>query len=307
MRRGQRPWSQLTRATLLLAIFGFGSTVTVAQPAPAQKKSSSAPVTQASKDPEAVRSELVELLQLSPKLTAAVGADPSLLADEAYVSRNNPELAEFLRNHPEVVRNPEFYLFLPPAVLGVGGRPIRGFQGFGSSANGGWDARDIVLFLVFVLILVALVWIFRLVLENVKWNRFSKMQNDLYSKLLDKCGTNEELLASFRIGSGKQVVDLSAIEPPTTSPLTRVFLPLQFGIVLTLAGGGFLALRPSLASTEHDARIFLGLGTLALTLGLGLMISAAASYLLARHLGLLPKPGANEPSENTSASASSSN
>jgi hypothetical protein len=127
------------------------------------------------------------------------------------------------------------------------------------------------------------------------------MQNDFYSKLLDKCGTNEELLASLRTSAGKPFFDLAAIEPLSASPLSRVFLPLQLGIVLTLAGGGFLSMRPSLP--EHDARIFLGIGTLVLMVGLGLMISAAASYFLARHLRLLPKPGmANGTSAGTSAS-----
>ena len=274
----------------------------LAQSAPPQKKPSPPAGAQESKAPEAIRSELLELLRLSPKLTRVVGADPTLLADEAYVNRNNPDLAEFLRSHPEVVRNPEFYLFLPPTVLGVGGRPIRDFPGFGGPANGGWDARVIIPFLVFLLILAGLLWIFRIVLEGIKWNRLSKMQNDLYSKLLDKCSTNEELLASFRTSSGKPFFDLAAIEPPTASPLSRVFLPLQLGIVLTLAGAGLTSFRASLP--EHDAQIFLALGTLVLMVGLGLMISAAASYLLARHLGLLPKPGkAND----TSASASTNN
>lgn len=303
MRRGQRPWSQLARATLLLAIFGLSSTAAVPQSAPAQKKPSPAAGEQESKDPETVRDALLKLLWLSPKLTKAVGADPTLLADEAYVSRNNPDLAEFLRSHPEVVRNPEFYLSIPPIVRGVGGRPIREFQGFGGPPNDTRIQEKAITLLFLVLMLAALLWIFRIVIENIKWNRRSKMQSDLYSRVLDKCGTNEELLASFRTSAGKPFFDLAAIEPPTASPLSRIFLPLQFGIVLTLAGGGFLSLRSGLASSEHDARTFLGLGTLVFMVGIGLMISAAASYFLARHLGLLPKPGkANETSANASSS-----
>ena len=59
----------------------------------------------------ATRENLFELLQMSPKLTGAVANDPSLLGDQEYVNRSNPELAKFLQNHQEVVRNPEFYLF----------------------------------------------------------------------------------------------------------------------------------------------------------------------------------------------------
>src|SRR5579864_4842400 len=50
----------------------------------------------------ATRQELVRLLRLSPKAAAVIVRDPSLLADQTYVSRSNPELDKFLQNHPEV-------------------------------------------------------------------------------------------------------------------------------------------------------------------------------------------------------------
>ena len=125
MRRSRQPWSKLPRAALLLTVFGLSLMAPVTQSAPAQKRPLPAPATQESKDEniEAVRSELLQLLRLSPKLSLAISADPTLLADEAYVSRNNPELAEFLHNHAEVVRNPEFYLFFPNKFPAKGGRP----------------------------------------------------------------------------------------------------------------------------------------------------------------------------------------
>lgn len=293
MWRSQGPCSRAGRLALLLTILAANPVVAVAKSAAVQKKPSPAAGAQESKDPEAVRSELFELLRLSPKLTTVIAADPTLLADEAYVSRNNPELADFLRSHPEVVRNPEFYLFFPP--LPGKGRPWQNLeahawpelQGFGGPPPVVAGMEKVIAFLVFVQILGALLWIFRIVLENNKWNRLSKMQNEFYSKLLDKCSTNEELLASFRTSAGKPLFDLAAIETRTASPVSRVFLPLQFGIVLTVAGAGFLSF---LYSRAGDARLFLGLGTLVLMPGIGLIISAVVSYLLARHLGLLPRP-----------------
>jgi len=55
--------------------------------------------------------QLIDLLRLSPTLTTVVAHDPSLLANQDYVARNNPQLAQFLAAHPEVARNPDFYLF----------------------------------------------------------------------------------------------------------------------------------------------------------------------------------------------------
>src|SRR3569833_3215481 len=62
-------------------------------------------------DVRSTQTELIRLLRLSPTLTTVVSHDPSLLSNQEYVSRNNPQLAAFLAAHPEVARNPEFYLF----------------------------------------------------------------------------------------------------------------------------------------------------------------------------------------------------
>ncbi|HKD49287.1 MAG TPA: hypothetical protein VKB90_00720 [Candidatus Acidoferrum sp.] len=295
MRSSRRPWSELPRATLFLALFGLSLMAPVTQSAPAQKKASPAALPQETKneDIKAVRSQLLELLRLSPKLTMAISDDPTLLTDEPYVSRNNPQLIEFLHDHPEVARNPEFYLFFPnkfPARIGrqrFEATVWPELQGFGPP-NSGENLVRTFIFLVIISVLVAFLWIFRNVLENIRWNKLFRMQNDLYTKLLEKYATNEELLASLRTSTGKPFFDLSAIEP-RSSPMTRVFLPLQFGIVLAFVGGTLLFLRNS-APTENDVRHLVVLGALAFTLGVGFVVSAAASYLLARHLGLLPQP-----------------
>lgn len=57
------------------------------------------------------REQLISLLRMSPTLAEVVASDPSLLSNQEYVTRNNPELARFLEAHPEVTRNPDFYLF----------------------------------------------------------------------------------------------------------------------------------------------------------------------------------------------------
>jgi len=238
---------------------------------------------------------------MSPKLTSVVARDPSLLADEAYVTRNNPELAQFLRNHAQVVRNPEFYLFFN---LGRGPKQLRldpemRLQSAVWPELVGFPEREslidrrmseILAFLVFVCILAALLWISRILLENSRWKRLFKIQTDLYSKLLDKCSTNEELLALIHTEAGKPFLESVAVplglEARAANPMNRVFMPLQLGIVLTLAGAGFIYLRNSVPDNPTP---FLVLGTLAFTLGIGFVISAVVSFALARHLGLLPQ------------------
>jgi hypothetical protein len=294
----------LAVAALWLAIFSGSGAVIQAQSAPpSAKRSSSAGSPASVGDAEATREELIRLLRLSPKLTSVVARDPSLLADEAYVARNNPELAQFLRNHPEVVRNPEFYLFFNS---GRGPKQFR-LDPEMRLHSAVWPdlvsfperesviARKMSEFLAFMVslcILLALLWVSRILLENSRWKRLSKVQSDLYNKLLDKCGTNEELLGLIRTEAGKPLFEIASsplgLESRSANPITRVFLPLQFGIVLTLAGAGFIYLRNSVTDVD-EVTTFLVLGTLALTLGIGFILSAGASFALARHLGLLPQ------------------
>src|ERR1700739_2822668 len=98
--------SAIAFSILLLASLG------VAQPratAPAQMHSN-APAPN-DHDVAITQTELIRLLRLSPTLTTVVSHDPSLLSNQEYVARNNPQLAAFLAAHPDVARNPEFYLF----------------------------------------------------------------------------------------------------------------------------------------------------------------------------------------------------
>src|ERR1700677_4955989 len=84
----------------------------LAQPRPAAPPRAATPATATSdKDVAAMQEELIRLLRLSPTLTTVVEHDPSLLANQEYVRKNNPQLAQYLESHPEIALNPEFYLF----------------------------------------------------------------------------------------------------------------------------------------------------------------------------------------------------
>ena len=283
--------------TLSLTLFSAGALRTQASTPSGKVAASAAKPATSEEDLDATREQLFRLLRISPKLTMVVARDPSLLADEGYVSRNNPELAQFLQTHPEVVRNPEFYLF---ANLMDGRGRSREFrlerqvwpefnQGdFGrEQANlGGFAA-----FVVFLCILSSLLWLIRVLLENRRWTKVFHQQNEAHNKLLEKFGSSEDVLAYMRSDSGKKLLEFSAI--PTglgsglgwSNPIARVVTPLQFGIVLTLVGLGFFILKSK--GDIQGPPLFM-FGVLTLAVGLGLIISAGLSWAFARHLGMLP-------------------
>src|SRR5215469_978028 len=108
MTKNKRLWV----ATALLVISASGwmaAAQTSARPAANPAVTNPAPMSE--EDLTATRERLFSMLRLSPKLTSVLSRDPSLLSDQEYISRYNPALAQFLQQHQEIVRNPEFYLF----------------------------------------------------------------------------------------------------------------------------------------------------------------------------------------------------
>jgi hypothetical protein len=244
----------------------------------------------------ATQEELLKLLRVSPKLTMVVIRDPSLLANQDYVSHNNPALAQFLQEHPDVVRNPEFYLF--NNIGDDEGRSVEVLERkvwpeLPERQEPPWvSSGDVVPFAVFICVLGSLIWLIRLLLENRRWSRIFRLQTDVHNKLIEKFGTSQELLAYMGTDAGKRFLEAAPIpvdfehSQPMPSPVARVLMPLQIGIVLTLLGFGFVYLRHNLPQGTTPLLVF---GTLTLMLGFGFIISAGVTWFLAQHLGLMPQ------------------
>jgi hypothetical protein len=251
------------------------------------------------KDVAATQSELIGLLRLSPTLTTVVSHDPSLLSNQDYVERNNPQLAAFLVAHPEVARNPDFYLFdhlnhengspdealeraVWPDVYRAQTRPPE-FAGIVS---------DLIPLIAFALALTALLWLTRVLLENRRWNRIFKLQSEVHGRLIDKFSTTQELSAYMGTDSGRKFLEAAPIPvnidtgQRVPNAVARVLTPLQIGVVLVLLGLGLLSLRHAGPDMEVPMLVF---GTLMLMPGIGFIISAGLTWLLAARLGLMPQ------------------
>ena len=267
----------------------------------AQTHAAAAPTVQApsEKDVADAQEQMLHLLRLSPTMTAAVAADPSLLADQTYVARSNPELAQFMASHPDIARNPEFYLFskLNPSdgrrdqalqrVVWPDLTPVEHGQSQASAVM--HDMVPIILFPVFFL---AIVWVIRIFVDSRRWNRTFKQQSEIHGRLIEKLGTSQELVAYMETEAGKRFLMASPIAAgpefgqrmPNT--VSRVLTSLSTGIVLALVGVGFLLLRNAGPDTPEPMLIT---GTLLLMPGLGFILSAGVTWVLAQRLGLMPE------------------
>ena len=255
------------------------------------------------RDVAALQDQLLQMLRVSPTLAEVVARDPSLLSNADYVNRNNPELGRFLQAHPEIAHNPDFYLF--NNLHGEHEQPSETLERklwpqMSDQRPSGVDQElisDGIPFLVFVCILGALLWLTHVLLENRRWSRIFKLQTDVHGRLIEKFGTSQEVLTYMGTDAGKRFLEATPIavgfeqQPPVPSPVARVLTPLQIGIVMTLLGAGLLFLRHSI---PDGGNALLVIGTVVLMPGLGFIISAGITWVLARHLGLMPESGAKE-------------
>ena len=74
-------------------------------------------------------------------------------------------------------------------------------------------------------------------------------------------------------------------EQRVPNAVARVLTPVQIGVVLVLLGIGFLLLRHAGPDMETPMLV---LGTVTLMPGIGFIISAGITWLLASRLGLMP-------------------
>lgn len=284
----------------------FLATLGVAQPraTPTAAPASSISPAPNERDVSATQTELIRLLRLSPTLTTVVSHDPSLLSNQDYVAHNNPQLAAFLAAHPEVARNPEFYLFShlkhedgqPDEALERAVWPdVYRSQGPPLPIERIWS--DMVPLIAFAFGLTAIFVLARMFVENRRWGRIFKLQSEVHGKLIEKFTSNQELAAYMETEAGRKFLEAApipiGIEQGRRMPsaVARVLLPLQAGIVMVLLGIGLLLLRHAGPDMDTPMLFF---GTVVLMPGIGFIISAGVSWLLAAKLGLMPADTAGQ-------------
>ncbi len=290
-------WVQVRAAVGLMVLAGAMAAPNALQAqTPAQNAPAVAgPATQ--EDLGATQQQLMQLLRVSPMLADVVSSDPSLLADQQYVAKSNPELAAFLAQHPEIGRNPSFWLFSelrsPQQKYYEILQPKRGFV----PARQTSDALDRVMsnvapMVVMVVLFLAAAWIIRTLSESRRWTKVFTLQSEVHAKLIDRFATNQELLGYMETDAGRRFLEAAPIVTEAESRrmpnlVSRMIATLQVGLVLTLLGAGLMMLRPVVGDAGTTMLV---LGVIALMPGLGLILSAGALWVLGRRLNLMEVP-----------------
>lgn len=256
------------------------------------------PAPESQQDLGATQQQLMRLLRVSPTLAEVVSSDPSLLADQQYVAKTNPELATFLQEHPEIGRNPSFWLFSelrsPQQRYYEVLQPKQGFVPPRDARSESLDRvmSDVAPMIVLVVLLIALAWVIRILVESKRWTRIFTLQSDVHGKLIDRFATNQELLGYMETDAGRRFLEAAPIVTQPDSRrmpnlVSRMVATLQIGLVLALLGTGLLSLK----NVVGDAgTTMLVLGIVALMPGIGLILSAVVLWVLGKRLNLMEVP-----------------
>jgi hypothetical protein len=250
---------------------------------PPRASQSAVPVYTDNADAEQTRQRLHELLrQVPPAVYEVLKADPSLIDRPDYLTPY-PALAGFFQQHPEISRSPSFFLGEFRYVAPRGGD--RSFELIQIMLASLGVALGVTTFV------GVLVWLVRTALDHRRWLRLTRVQTEVHTKLLDRLGTNEELLAYIQSPAGRRFLESAPIAveleapPPTPSvPVTRILWSLQAGFVLMSLGGGFWLVQTR--ATEL-AEGFWVMGVLIGALGIGFVLSAVLAFVISARLGLV--------------------
>jgi hypothetical protein len=232
------------------------------------------------------------------------------LGEQSYIQRTNPKLAAYLAAHPEIARNPDYYLFTN--MQGSNGNRTHALErqlwpeylhGSGTDRDDAINTfiiSDLTPIIIVPAVFFALAWGLRSLVQGRRQSKLLKTQSDLQTRLIDKLGSSQELTAYLASESGQKLLagfgtgELNAAQSsPSLFTFERFLRPLQAGGMLVVLSLGALVLL--LASREASAQAGLfALTVILFAVGFGFILSAGIAWLTAKKLGVLPAKATKE-------------
>ena len=248
-------------------------TTTTDAPAGAEKRTA---------DADELRNQFMSVIERQPgNLPMILKLDPSLMTNEEFLL-NYPQVGKFLSEHPEIARNPQFYL-----------AHYRHPTNYQSTLSNILEA--LALAAVWALSVFSLGWLIRTIIEQKRWTKLSRTQAEVHNKILDRFGSSEEVLEYVKSPAGTKFLESAPIElhvektPPSHgAPTARIIRSIQLGVIVAAVSLGLLLV--SLRFEGETSEALFALGGIAFCLGGGFIASALLSIVLSRRLGLWQGP-----------------
>jgi len=137
--------------------------------------------------------------------------------------------------------------------------------------------------MVFLGIPAILGWIIKNYYAHQRFMKALHLKAEMNAKLLDRFGTEPGVLDILRSDVQQRLFEVTVPDTAPKMPAAhaRALTSTQVGVVLLSFGGGFLYLRRFLQGGD-DSEFVLVLGTMAVALGIGALLSAVAAYVATR-------------------------
>ena len=146
---------------------------------------------------------------------------------------------------------------------------------------------EVILIPIFFTLIGFVIWI---IFSSIRRYKTAKLQAELQTKLLEKLGSGQELIAYVQSDTGKRFLESLNMEQRT--PYGRILGAAQVSVILVLLSFAFLFLRSRVSGAEEGFLVF---GAITLCLGLGFGLSAALSYYMSKSFGLLADSAEHHP------------
>jgi hypothetical protein len=138
--------------------------------------------------------------------------------------------------------------------------------------------------------LLTLAYIVSLALSTWRGRQRLKTVMDLHTRLIDRLGSIKDFTEFVQTDAGARFMRDLGSEPVAGGAHDRILRAAQLGVVLACLGLGLLLLSFfSPSSPDQARRAYDAVGVIALSLGVGFVLSSAAAYRLAARLGLLER------------------
>jgi hypothetical protein len=113
-----------------------------------------------------------------------------------------------------------------------------------------------------------------------------RMLVEFNGRLIDRLGSVSDFGEFAKTEAGTKFLNSVMADAPLAQPSERILRAIQMGIVLVLLGLGLLSLGWYFQGNDAQEP-FIVTGVIALSIGIGFLLSSAASYRVSASLGLL--------------------
>lgn len=126
-------------------------------------------------------------------------------------------------------------------------------------------------------------WMVWVIFSSIRRYKVAKIQAEVQTMFLSRFDSVQNLLAYVNTEAGKKF--LSSLAQEAGTPYGHILSCVRWGIVFVVFGGTLSVLR-AVGMVDRDRLVF---GIVAIALGVGFELAAAASYYFYRSLGLLER------------------